>query len=54
MSAQPITVLGNDAIQACYAPANQGLGSNAIPTCNAFNAPYKRACRSSKGQEARG
>ena len=30
-----------------------GLGSDAIPACNAVNTPYKRACRSQECQEGR-
>ena len=62
ISPKPITAkLLNSQLQAWEMMQSQyamcqpirGLGSNALPACNAFNTPHKRACRSSEQQDDR-
>ena len=54
MTLQPITGLGSKAMPACYALANQRLGSNPIPTCNVFKTPIEESAKAQKDEEAEG
>ena len=55
MTAQPITGLGNEATQACYAPANHRLGRHHHPSMQCSqNTPYKEPAETQKDEKGEG